>query len=126
MNPQTLKTILVATGMVNPAALVIDELIASGKVAPTKQERAFRLVQSDPQGIRAINKMIPLSNRPEMTAQMQRDIEDAVMYYMGVKVTWRHDSEDYWAVSSPEAAHDALVRVKPDVLTPKKDGKYGR
>ena len=126
MNPQLLKTILVATGMVNPAALVLDEMIASGKVAPTKQERAFRLVQSDPQGIRAINKMLPLSNRPDMTAQMQRDIEDAVMYYMGVKVTWRHDSEDYWVASSPEAAHDALVRVKPDVLTPKKDGKYGR
>lgn len=122
MNYQLLKTVLAATGMVNPAALVIDDLIASGKVAPTKQERAFRLIQRDPKGICAINTMIPLSNRPEITAQMKRDIEDAVMYYMGVKLTWQHDSEDYWRVSSPEAAHDALVRVKPDVLTPKKKG----
>lgn len=126
MNPQILKTILVATGMVNPASLIVDDLIDSGKVAPTKQERAFRLVQRDPKGICAINTMIPLSNKPDMTAQMQRDIEDAVMYYMGVKLVWRYDSEDYWRVSSPEAAHDALVRVKPNVLTPKKDGKYAR
>lgn len=126
MNPQILKTILVATGMVNPAELVVDELIDKGMVAPTKRERAFRLVQRDPKGINAINTMIPLSDKPDMTAQMQRDIEDAVMYYMGVKLTWRHDSEDYWAVSSPEAVHDALVRTKPEVLTPKKDGKYGR
>jgi hypothetical protein len=126
MNPQLLKTVLVATGMVDPAALIIDDLVASGKVAPTKQERGFRLVQRDPQGIRAINTIIPLSNKPDMTEQMKRDIEDAVMYYMGVKLTWRHDSEDYWQASSPEAAHDALVRAKPDVLAPKKDGKYGR
>jgi len=104
------------------SASILVPLIASGAVAPTSIERAFRLVQSDPKGLSAINKMLPLAMTYEKSMGRMATIDAAVEYYMGVIPIWNYAGEDYYICKADEAVPDARVRKNPEILTPLKRG----
>jgi len=96
----------------NPTT-VLNTLIAQKLVAPTLQGRAFRLVQQDKSGRRAIGTTVVLATDEMTRKEQMRKIKEAVMYYMGVNITFTHYEEDYWTATAPAAITSSRV-MDPD------------